>query len=75
MNKTKKIQWKQIQWLLLGFVPLFFFLRGIHLILTGGGWVATINQPIHWILLYLEILLAAFAVSRCFLLWYQESYN
>jgi len=68
------MQWDQIRWILLGCVPLFFFLRGIHLILTGGGWITTTDQPAHWILLYLEILIAAFVVSGCFLLWYQESY-
>ena len=59
MRQTSKIQWKYIRWILLGFVPLFFFLRGIHLIYTGGGWIATSNQPIHWILLFLEIFIAA----------------
>jgi len=74
MNQTKNMQRKQIRWILLSCVPLFFFLRGIHLILTGGGWIATIDQPIHWILLYLEILIAAFSVCGCFFSWYRESY-
>ena len=75
MNKTKDIHWKQIRWILLACVPLFFFLRGIHLILTGGGWIATTNQPIHWILLFLEIFIAAFSILGCFFLSYQESYG
>ena len=74
MNKIKKIAWKQIRLLLLGCVPLFFFVRGIHLILTGGGWIASTNQPIHWILLFLEIIIAAFTICGCLFLWYKESY-
>ncbi len=74
MNQIKNIQWKKIQWLLLGCVPFFFFFRGIHLLLTGGGWIATTNQHIHWILLFLEIIIAAFTICGCFFLWYQESY-
>ena len=74
MNKTKKMQWIQVRWILLSCVPLFFFLRGIHLILTGGGWIATTDQPIHWILLFLEILIAIFAAFGCIYVWYQESY-
>jgi hypothetical protein len=74
MNQTKNIQWNQIRWILLGCVPLFFFLRGIHLILTGGGWIATTDQTVHWILLFLEIFIAAFALCECFFLRFQESY-
>jgi len=74
MNKARYSQLKQIQWLLLGCVPLFFFLRGIHLILTGGGWIATSDQHIHWILLFIEMIIAAFTICVCFFLWYQESY-
>jgi hypothetical protein len=75
MNKFKNIKWEKIRWFLLGCVPLFFFLRGIHLILNGGGWIATTDQPIHWILLFLEISIAAFAVCGCFYIWYKESYG
>jgi len=74
MNQTKKIQWKQFRWIILSCVPLFFFLRGIHLLLTGGGWITTTDQPIHRILLFLEIFLAIFAAFGCFYAWYQESY-
>jgi len=69
MNQTKYIQWKQIRCILLGCVPLFFILRGIHLILTGGGWIATTNQPFHWALLFCEIFIAAFSLYCCFLLF------
>jgi hypothetical protein len=72
MNKIKHIQWNQIRWILLGCVPLFFFLRGIHLILTGGGWIAITDQPTHWILLFLEIFISVFAIFGCIFLWYQE---
>jgi hypothetical protein len=74
MNQTRYTQWKQIKWLLLGCVPLFFLLRGIHLILTGGGWIVTSDQHIHWILLFIEMIIAAFTIYVCFFLWYQESY-
>jgi len=74
MNQTKYIKWKQAWWIILGCIPSFFFLRGIHLILTGGGWIATTDQPIHWILLFLEIFIAAFAAYGCFYVWYKESY-
>jgi hypothetical protein len=74
MNRIKNIQWKHLRWFLLGCVPLFFFLRGIHLILTGGGWIAKTNQPAHWMLLFLEIFIAAFATFGCFKLWYKKSY-
>ena len=74
MNQIKNIKWKQIRWILLGCVPLFFFLRGIHLILTGGGWIATIDQPIHWFLLFLEISISGLTIFGCFFLWYKESY-
>jgi len=74
MNHIKNFQWKQIRWILLGCVPLFFFLRGIHLIITGGGWVASTDQPIHWILLFLEIFIAIFSVFGCFFLFYKESF-
>lgn len=72
MNQTKNIKWKKIRWILLGFVPLFFFVRGIHLIITGGGWIATTDQPIHWILLFLEVFIAAFSSFGCFILCYKE---
>ena len=75
MNQTNNMKWSKIQWFLLSCVPLFFFLRGIHLILTGGGWIATTDQTIHWILLFLEIFIAAFAVCGCFYIWYKESYG
>ena len=71
MNQIKKIQ---LRWILLGCVPLFFFIRGIHLILTGGGWIATTDQPAHWVLLFLEIIIAAFAVIGCFYMWFKKSY-
>lgn len=74
MNQKKYIQWRQVRWLLLGCVSIFFFLRGIHLLLTGGGWIATINQPAHWILLFLEIFIAFFAAHGSFSVWYKESY-
>ena len=74
MIQTKNMQWNQVRWILLGCVPLFFFLRGIHLILTGGGWIATTDQPIHWALLFLEIFIAAISICGCFFLWYRESY-
>ena len=74
MIEIKKIQWTQLRWILLGCVPLFFFLRGIHLILTGGGWIAKSSQPIHWILLFLEIFIAAFAAYGCFYVWYKNYY-
>lgn len=74
MNKIKNIKWNQIRWILLACVPLFFFLRGIHLIATGGGWIATTDQPTHWVLLFLEIFIAALAICGCVFLWYQESY-
>jgi hypothetical protein len=74
MNKTKNIQRYQIQWILIGCVPLFFFVRGIHLILTGGGWIATAEQPVHWVLLFLEIFIATFAILGCFFLWYKKSF-
>jgi len=73
MNQIKNIQRKQLRWILLGCVPLFFFLRGIHLILTGGGWIATKDLPVHWALLFLEIFIAAFATYGCFYIWYKKS--
>ena len=75
MGHTKNRQWKQIRWFLLGCVPLFFFLRGIHLLLTGGGWIATAHQWFHWILLFLEISIAAFATGGCFYVWYKGAYD
>ena len=75
MNQTKHLRWKQIRWILLGCVPLFFFLRGIHLILTGGGWIATTDQPTHWVLLYIELIIDAFAVFCCFYVFYKGSYD
>ena len=75
MDKRKNILWKRIRWILFGCVPLFFFIRGVHLILTGGGWIATTDQPIHWVLLSLEILIAALAACGCFYVWYKESFS
>ena len=72
MNQIKSIQWKKIKWTLLGFLPLFFFLRGIHLILTGGGWIATVDQPFHWFLLFFEIFIAGFSILGCFYLLSKE---
>jgi len=75
MGYIQNMQWKHARWFLLGCVPLFFFLRGIHLLLTGGGWIATTHQLFHWILLFLEISLAAFATGGCFYIWYKETYD
>ena len=72
MYQTNNKKWNQIRWFLLGFVPLFFFIRGIHLILTGGGWIATTNQPTHWVLLFLEIFISAFTVGGSFYVWYKK---
>ncbi len=74
MNQIKNIQWNQLRWFLLGCVPLFFFLRGIHLILTGGGWIASTDQSFHWILLIFEISIAAFSTTACFYLWLKGLY-
>jgi hypothetical protein len=74
MNRTKYIQWRLVRWFLLASISLFFFLRGIHLILTGGGWIATTDQPAHWILLFLEIIIAFFAAFGSFYVWFKESY-
>jgi len=74
MNDTKDFQLEKIRWILIGCVPLFFFLRGIHLISTGGGWIATTDQPFHWLLLFLEIFIATFSILGCFFLWYKEYY-
>ena len=52
-----------------------FFLRGFHLILTGGGWIATVEQPVHWILLIIEIFISGFATSACFFLFYNKKYG
>ena len=73
MNKIKNMQWDKIRWPLFGCVSLFFFLRGVHLILTGGGWIASTDQPFHWILLFLEIIIAAITACLCFFLCWQES--
>jgi hypothetical protein len=75
MDQIKNLQWKQGRWFLFGCVPLFFFLRGIHLILTGGGWISTTNQFFHWILLFLEVSISAFAVGGCFYLLYTKAYD
>ena len=53
---------------------IFFSFRGIRLLLTGGGWIATTYQHVHWILLFLEIIIAAITICGCFFLLYQESY-
>jgi hypothetical protein len=74
MNEIKNVHWEKIIWSLLGCVSLFFFFRGIHLILTGGGWIATTDQSFHWVLLFLEIIIAAFTAFLCFFLWYQLSF-
>jgi hypothetical protein len=68
----KCIKKNSLWWLFLGSIPSFFFLRGIHLLITGGGWISTTDQPIHWILLFLEIIVAAFTICGWFFLWYQE---
>jgi hypothetical protein len=74
MNQIKNIQLKKFRWFLLGCAPLFFFLRGIHLILTGGGWIASTDQSFHWILLFTEISIAAFSTIACFYLWLKDVY-
>jgi len=72
MNKIKSIQVKKIKWILLGCASFFFFIRGIHLISTGGGWIATVDQPFHWFLLFFEIFIAGFSILGCFYLLYRE---
>ena len=72
MYQIKDIQWKKIKWFFIGCMPMFFFLRGIHLILTGGGWIATVDQPFHWFLLFFEIFIAGFSLLGCFYLLFKE---
>ena len=73
MDKTKNVQCNKIRWAVLGCVSLFFFIRGIHLILTGGGWIATTDQPFHWILLYFEIIISSYTTGLCFYIFLKGS--
>ena len=73
MDKTKNVQWNKIRWAVLGCVSLFFFIRGIQLILTGVGWIATSDQHFHWILLYFEIIISSFTTGLCFYIFLKGS--
>jgi hypothetical protein len=75
MDRLKAIKEYPISWLFLGCVPLFFFLRGIHLIITGGGWIASTDQIFHWLLLSFEIIIAAISVFGCVFLWHHQTFT
>jgi hypothetical protein len=73
MNIIKNIELNKIRLPILVCISLFFFIIDIRLILTGGGWIATINQPFHWLLLYLEIIIALLTSCFCFYLFFKKS--
>lgn len=64
MNKIsiKKFM-NQSKWVLLGGGPLFFLVRALYFVITGGDTFSKINPIFSWFLLYSEILLSAIAAS------------
>ena len=53
----------QSQWVLLAGGPLFFLVRALYFVITGGDTFSTINPIFSWSLLYSEITFSSIATS------------
>ena len=62
MNKSRVIHFlNQLKWILLGGGPIFFLVRALYFVSSGGDSFSTINPVFSWFLLFSEITLSAIA--------------
>ncbi|NVM36494.1 MAG: hypothetical protein HWN81_12935 [Candidatus Lokiarchaeota archaeon] len=62
-NSSINMYLNLLKWILLGGGPIFFFIRAIYLVSTGGDCFGTINPIFSWFLIFLEIGLSGIAGS------------
>jgi hypothetical protein len=64
LNKSRvKLFLNQLKWILLNGGPIFFLVRAIYLVCTGGDTFSIINPVFSWFLLFSEISLSGIAGS------------